>query len=137
MICRLSWWKGFVLVFGGRSLSLQFSPTCPTRDVPGGCCWLGLGVMVPCSTWWHSPLFGSLGFICAGVLVVKTASTFSLVSRAGIFSLCEDGTLPSVALQVFSPPIQLSTPHTYSNYADCCFNPQIDFLGVQNSLMSI
>ena len=42
---------------------------------------------------------------------------------------------------LFSSPVHFSTLHTYqfcdSSYADCCVNPQTNFLGVQNGLVLI
>lgn len=47
--------------------------------------------------------------------------------------------LLSVALQLFSPPVYVSTPHTCTMSPSNCtyysLNLQVDFLGVQNDLM--
>ncbi|XP_053061033.1 centlein isoform X1 [Acinonyx jubatus] len=44
-------------------------------------------------------------------------------------------------LQLLSPPVHLSTLHTCqfcgSSYVDCCANPQVSFVGVQNGLVLI
>ena len=62
---------------------------------------------VPCACF-HS---FSLSAFRRGVFLHKPDILLSLPPT--LSTLCENGSLPSAALQLFSPPVYLSTPHTY------------------------
>ena len=52
--------------------------------------------------------------------------------------LCKNSSLPSVAFLFLSSPVHtVPAEFSGSSYADCCVNPQINFLGVQNGLVLI